>query len=283
MRAKIWLLGIALAGLTAAAAPARADVWTKSFRFNGKPEFTLNTNEGRVTIVAGNQPGITARVTTTGWKIGPEVKISAQQTGNTANIEIHVPRQIFHFFGTMHGLNVELDVPSAADLDIHTGDGRISCDPVSGNVRLDTGDGSVTLSGGSGARQLHSGDGAIEASGLDGTLNASTGDGHIRVSGRFNSLQLRTGDGSVEAEAQAGSKISTGWSVNTGDGSIRLRLPANFAAYLYAHTGDGRVSLDFPVTVSGVINRSRVNGEINGGGGSLRLHTGDGSIRIEKF
>jgi DUF4097 and DUF4098 domain-containing protein YvlB len=283
MRAKIWLLGMALAGLTAAAAPARADVWTKSFSFNGKPEFTLNTSEGRVTIVSRNQPGITAHVTATGWKIGQEVKISAQQTGNAADIEIHTPHWNFHFFGSSRNIAIELDVPNSADLDIHTGDGRITCDPVTGNVRLDTGDGSITVTGGSGALRMHSGDGAIEASGLDGTLDASTGDGHIRVSGRFDSLQLRTGDGSVEAGASAGSKIGTGWSVNTGDGSIRLRLPSNFAAYLYAHTGDGEISLDFPVTVSGVINRTTVNGEINGGGGSLRLRTGDGSIHIEKF
>ncbi len=283
MRAKIWLAGIVLVGAAGVAAPARADVWSKSFSFTGRPQFTLNTNEGRVTIVSRNQPGITAQVTTNGWKIGPEVKISAQQTGNAVDVEIHTPHWNFHFFGPSQNIAIELDVPSSADLDIHTGDGRISCDPVTGNVRLDTGDGAISVTGGSGALQMHSGDGAIEASGLDGTLDASTGDGHIHVSGRFDALQLQTGDGSVEAAASAGSKIGTGWSVNTGDGSIRLRLPANFAAYLYAHTGDGKISLDFPVTVSGVLNRTTVNGEINGGGGSLRLRTGDGSIHIEKF
>jgi DUF4097 and DUF4098 domain-containing protein YvlB len=96
-----------------------------------------------------------------------------------------------------------------------------------------------------------SGDGSIEADSIDGVFEAKTGDGHIRVSGRWDRLDLQTQDGSVEADARAGSKMSGSWRVSTGDGHVTLRLPENFAADLDAHTGDGKITVDFPVTMSG--------------------------------
>ena len=46
------------------------------------------------------------------------------------------------------------------------------------------------------------------------------------------------------------------------------------------NTGDGQVSVDLPVTVSGPVKRSHVRGTLNGGGGSLTVRTGDGAGAI---
>ena len=282
MRANFCLAGIALAALAGLVAPARADVWSKSFPLTGKPQLTLHAGDGTVTILARDQNQIDAHVTTTGWRIGSQVKIDEQQTGNAVEITIRVPHFNFNFFPRERSIHVELDVPRHADLNIYSGDGAISCDPVSGTIVLDSGDGAISAQGLSGTLRLHSGDGSIQALGLDGSVDASSGDGRIVVHGRFDSLDLHSGDGSIEAEASPGSKIATSWSVHTGDGSIHLLLPADFAADLDAHTGDGRITLDFPVTVSGALNRSAVRGKLNGGGGQLLLRSGDGSIHIEK-
>ena len=59
--------------------------------------------------------------------------------------------------------------------------------------------------------------------------------------------------------------------------------PQDLAAELYAHTGDGHVTFDYPVTVSGSIDRSRIHGTLNGGGPQLEISSGDGSIRIAKY
>jgi hypothetical protein len=37
------------------------------------------------------------------------------------------------------------------------------------------------------------------------------------------------------------------------------------------------------LTVAGRVSRSKVHGQLNGGGPALVLHSGDGSIRIERF
>lgn len=283
MRGNYWLAIIALLALVSVAAPARADVWSKSYPLTGKPQLTIRAGEGSVTIVPGSRNQIDARVVTRGWRIGSDVKIEQRQTGNTVEIDVRVPHLVFHFFSGNHNLRVELSVPPSADLTIHTGDGSIRCGAVSGDILLDSGDGSISASGLSGNVRLHSGDGSIDASTTGGSLSARSGDGHIAVRGRFNSLNLHSGDGSIQASASAGSTISApGWSVHTGDGSIRLTLPADFAADLDAHTGDGRITVGFPVTVSGTLNRSRIRGKLNSGGAPLVLRSGDGSIHIEK-
>ena len=70
---------------------------------------------------------------------------------------------------------------------------------------------------------------------------------------------------------------------HTSDGGVEVRLPQDFAAELYAHTGDGHIHLDMPVTVNGSVERSRIRGKLNGGGPLLEITTGDGSIRIGKY
>lgn len=282
MRHNLCFAAIALAAIAGLAAPASADVWSKSYSLTGKPQLTVDAGDGSVTIVTRNQNQIDAHITTRGWKIGSDVKIEQHQTGNTVEINIRIPHGFFNFFPREHQVRVELAVPRSADLNIHTGDGSISCDAVSGAVDLDSGDGSISAQGLSGSVRLHSGDGSIQASGVDGSLVATSGDGRIAVRGRFDSLRLRSGDGSIHANASTGSRIASSWSVRTGDGSIRLTLPAKFSANLDAHTGDGRITVGFPVTVSGSLSRSTFRGKLGGGGGQLYLRSGDGSIHIEK-
>jgi DUF4097 and DUF4098 domain-containing protein YvlB len=275
-------VAVTLVVIAGFAAPARADVWSKSYPLTGKPQLTVDAGDGSVTIVSRDQQQIDAHLTTTGWRIGSDVKVEQHQTGNAIEIDIRIPHTVFNFFPHEHNVHLELDVPRAADLNIHTGDGSITCDPVSGAVTLDSGDGSISAQGLSGTVRLHSGDGSIQAQSIDGALDASSGDGRITVRGRFDSLQLHSGDGSIEADASAGSRVSSPWSVRTGDGSIHVGLPANFAADLDVHTGDGRVTMDFPVTVSGVLNRSTIRGKLGAGGGPFMIRSGDGSIHIEK-
>jgi hypothetical protein len=73
-----------------------------------------------------------------------------------------------------------------------------------------------------------------------------------------------------------------GWTLMTRDGNIVLRVPANFSAELDAHSGDGRVTVDFPVTINGSMQESSIRGRLNGGGQALELRTGDGNISLRK-
>jgi len=177
-------------------------------------------------------------------------------------------------------VEVVLRVPQASDLDVRTGDGSINARGVSGRVQLKTGDGSIGADALQGDIHLHTGDGSIRGTGLSGRLTANTGDGSMNVRGRFEGLDLRTGDGGIEAAVEAGSKVASAWSISSGDGGVTLRLPPDLGAELEAQTGDGGIHLDSPVAVKGTVSENRVRGQLGAGGPPLRVHTGDGGIRL---
>jgi DUF4097 and DUF4098 domain-containing protein YvlB len=269
----------------AAAFPAHAEDWSKSYKLTGRPNLRVITNDGHVDLYASSSNQIDAHVTTTGWPIGNDgVRISESQNGNEVDLEVHVPTFHFSFGWNNRSVRIELNVPREADFDVETGDGSVTSQAFHGQLRISTGDGNIDADGLSGQVRLHSGDGHIHASGLDGELRADSGDGRIDVAGRFDTLSLESGDGSVTAEAENGSKIANDWSVRSGDGSVTLRLPDGLNADLDAHTGDGHITLEnFSITTTGEISGSTIHGKIGAGGPPLLVHTGDGSIHISKI
>lgn len=289
---RLCLTAFAIAGLVfatlAVASVARAEDWSKTYKLTGRPNLRVITNDGHVDLYTSDNGQIDAHVTTTGWAIAKsggdrEVKITESQTGNEVTLEVHVPSFHFSFGWNNRGVRIELHVPRDADFDVETGDGSVTSQAFSGNLRISTGDGNIDAHGLKGEVRLHSGDGHIDAEDFDGALHADSGDGRITVRGRFDKLTLESGDGSVNAEAASGSKIQDGWSLRSGDGSVTVRLPDGLNADLDAHTGDGSITLDFPVTVSGSLSRTTIRGKIGSGGPPLMVRTGDGSIHIEKM
>jgi len=250
--------------LVISAIAAHADQWNKDYSVAGTPELRVDSGDGSIVVKSWDRSAISARVTTEGYKIGPgHVRIDEHQEGNNVQISVHEPHMVMFSF-SRHTIRIELMVPRQTNLDLHSGDGHIELEQVRGTMRLDTGDGH------------------IEARSLDGSLRARTSDGAIRVQGRFDNLELHTGDGHVEAQVAAGSRMNSGWSVSTSDGSVNLHLPGEFAADLDARTGDGHITLDFPVTVSGSFGQNKIRGKMNGGGQVLEIRTSDGNITLER-
>jgi DUF4097 and DUF4098 domain-containing protein YvlB len=247
-----------------AALSVHAEEWRKTFPASGTPDIQVDANDAEIRVSAADRHDIEAVVTTQGWKIGPgDVSVADRQTGSRVELKVQTPstRGIgWH----NRSVRIELSVPRQADLNLHTGDGNIRLRDVQGNLRLD------------------SGDGEIEAIAVEGPLKADTSDGNIRIEGVFSSLDVRSGDGNISAEAKSGSKMTSGWVLRTGDGNVQLRVPSDFAADLDAHTGDGEVSVDVPVTMEGSFRESTVRGKMNGGGQPLELRSGDGNITVAK-
>ncbi len=243
---------------------ASAGQWSKTYDVSAKPELKASTGDGDVRLDVWDQPRIEARLDFVGYEMGKDFQVVESQTGNRVSIEIRFPTHLGLHVGR-RSLTLTLKVPRESALDLTSGDGNLAVTGVKGDMRM------------------HTGDGRIEAKSLDGRLVASTGDGTIDVDGRFDVLDVHTGDGSVDAAASPGSAVASAWSVRTGDGSVTLRLPGDFKANLDAHTGDGHLTLNLPITMSGSVDRSHVQGTLNGGGGLLTVRTGDGSIRIDRY
>jgi hypothetical protein len=265
--------------------PVRAmtsDHWERTYPIAGRADLHVLTDDGNVRVQTWGRRDAAIRITTTGWRIGERgVRIEQHQDGDRVQLDVRTPRWEVDFGLVIRSLRIEVWVPEASDLTLETGDGDVTVPAVRGRLTVRTGDGAIRVDGARGDLHLRSGDGRIVGSGLDGALDAQTADGALRVAGRFERLTLGSGDGGIVAEAMPGSRLASGWSVTTGDGRVTLRVPADLRADIDAHTGDGAIDIDLPLTVSGSLSRRDVRGRLNGGGPPLRLRSGDGSIRIE--
>lgn len=248
-----------------AASPAAADVWTKTYTITGKPDLRVDTSDANINVETWDQNTIEARVTTQRYKIGENgIHIEDHQSGDSVEIEVRFPH---------HGISIDWG-QHRVDVEIHM--------PREGKVNLRTGDGKIELTGLKGEMDLHTGDGSVNLDTVDGKLHGTTGDGRIRANGRFDALDLKTGDGSIEARVAGGSSLNTGWRLETGDGSVTLDVPGDFAADVDLHTSDGHIDLEIPVTTTGSMREHEIRGKMNGGGNLLMIHTGDGSIHLRK-
>ena len=167
-----------------------------------------------------------------------------------------------------------------ADVEVSTGDGDVELEALAGTVDVGTGDGDVTLRGGRGDIRLHTGDGSVTGRGLDGSVEVSTGDGNVDITGRFDGVTASTGDGELTANAASGSRMLQPWHLESQDGSITLGVPRDLAAHIDASTGDGTVRSSIPLSR---VESSRMVGDLNGGGPSILLRTGDGSIQLDQL
>jgi len=257
MRSRLFVLAMFLAS---AVIPCSAANWQKTFTVTGRPMVRVETNDANVRVSGSDSHDVQVRVAATGYT-ADHVRISDRQNGDRVEIEVHVRHRVV--IGFSRSVKIELSVPRESDLEIHSGDGRLEVLDVKGNTRLDTHDGQIRVSG------------------AEGSLNASSGDGSIEAAGRFDALDVQTTDGRLRVSAQSGSRISgSGWNLSTHDGRVDVLVPEKLAADLDAETRDGHVTVDIPVEVAGQFGASRVRGKLNGGGPTLRIRTGDGSIHV---
>jgi hypothetical protein len=61
---------------------------------------------------------------------------------------------------------------------------------------------------------------------------------------------------------------------------VTLNLPPDAAYTLNAQTGSGSISTAQPLTVQGQVRRNHLTGTVRGGGNTVSVRTGSGSIDI---
>jgi hypothetical protein len=298
--ARLAMAGAALLAAVILTPRARAEEWTKSYSVSGRAQVRVETNDGSVNISTSDSKQVEFLVDYEGFELNKNLHVDSRQDGDSVQLNARTLGHWGFSWGKGRRIRIEVRMPKDADLQIdtgdgsvntqsitgrvkiHTGDGSVRAQAVNGDVDIDTGDGSITLEGAKGDIRLRTGDGHIDARDLDGKVDATSGDGHIKLAGRLDALNIKTGDGGIDARLQPGSKIASSWSIRTGDGSVDIVLPADLQANIDASTSDGHISLGIPVTVEGTFSNSQIHGKMNGGGQSLTIHTGDGSIRLSK-
>jgi DUF4097 and DUF4098 domain-containing protein YvlB len=260
----------------------------KRFTITGNPEVKLTTFDGAIEIRSATDA---RTVLVEVEKRGPtqeaidELKIETTQDGNRIAVEVKRPQRDVMAFGFGHispTAKLIVTMPRDGNVIARSGDGSIRIDGIRGKLDLRTGDGSIRASEIGGQLSMATGDGSVTIDNADGDLDVDTGDGSVSIAGKLGIVKVHTGDGAITFRAEQGTTMKDDWSMVTGDGSVALYLPSDFAAQLDAHTGDGAIRNDLKIdSKSGVDERRTLRGTLGAGGRTLRIRTGDGGIRLK--
>jgi DUF4097 and DUF4098 domain-containing protein YvlB len=128
---------------------------------------------------------------------------------------------------------------------------------------------------------VESSNGAIAVTGTQGNAHLKSSNGRITVAGLAGSLQAETSNGAIDAEL---TDLASGdLSLESSNGGVAVRLPRDARFSVDAATSNGSVRSDFPVEGGQAGKRSRLKGEVNGGGSRLYIRTSNGSVNIRSL
>ncbi len=165
------------------------------------------------------------------------------------------------------------------ELVIDVGSGGVEVNGAEGEVSIDTGSGGVDVMKVSGDRLLvDTGSGHVSAADVDvRRLSVDTGSGGVDLGMvRAREILVDTGSGGVDLDV-ASDLESLG--VDTGSGSVRVRLPQTVGATVSIETGSGGIRSDFPIEVTQK-DRDSLHGRIGDGHGRIVIETGSGTVRL---
>jgi len=274
---------------------------TRSFKVTGRPDVVLDTFDGSVEVHSWDRDEVEVEIEKRAMEqdLIDQITIDVEQEGNRVVVRVKGPadRERGALTIGMHispSARLRVAIPRAANLDVRSGDGSISVEEVGGRIVLATEDGRVTAARLSGDIHVRTFDGSIRFERVSGRLDVETNDGSIGIQGAPSALHVKTGDGSIRVRVDADAAMVADWDVTTGDGTVVLTLPASFDAEVDAETSDGVVRSSHPSLRDDTGDRRRavdrddrrerrrtLRATMGAGGKTIRVRTGDGSIRFE--
>ncbi len=253
-----------LVGATAGAQARDAREWLedcRSGRWGGDDARACDVREvtiparGRVVVDGGDNGGVTV----TGWDRN-EIRVVARlqaQADRDADARALLDGLRVETDGTIRAsgprqrsreswsVSFDVYVPRRTDLSLDTQNGGVRIFDVEGAVRFSAVNGGVVLDD------------------LAGDVRGETQNGGVTVTLAGNRWR------------------GAGLDVRTQNGGVRLSIPSGYDAQLETGTVNGRFDIDFPMTVSGRIDRT-IRTQLGAGGPTIRVRTTNGSVSVRR-
>ena len=269
-----------------------ADSVERTFSIAARPAVMIKNVDGRTLVSAGAQQSVQVRAVKEVFRAksreeaqraAAEVHVRIEQIASRIEVETVYPKNWFPF-GTRPSVEVHIEVtmPASGDLEARSIDGPMHVEGINGRIVVSTVDGDLTVRRCTGNIEARSVDGRLLLEDSGETVKARTVDGNITITGLLKNLEVSTTDGDLDITIEDGSRIEAEWEIRSTDGDIVLRMPEGFSADLDIQTGDGRITNQHAVVISGDVSGRRLKGRMNSGGGLLQIRTSDGDVAISK-
>ncbi len=124
--------------------------------------------------------------------------------------------------------------------------------------------------------------GGIDASDINGTLRAETMNGGIRLARVAGDVSGTTTNGGVHVELMGFSWQGRELDLRTTNGGVTVSMPERYSAHVKAETVNGRVNSEFPLTVTGNLNRRDIDANVGSGGPLIHISTVNGGVNLRR-
>jgi DUF4097 and DUF4098 domain-containing protein YvlB len=302
--------------LTAAALAVSASIATaridrtveKTFPVTGTGSLKVDTQGGEIRITPSSdsvvkitvKQKIRANTDAEADELLKKLELVLEQNGNDVVAPAKYERQPAGFrWGSWPPVNVDfvISMPAAFATDLHTSGGPITVGDVNGKVKARTSGGPIALgrigapvdartSGGpitlaeaKGDVNLDTSGGNISVGKVEGAADLSTSGGGIKIESVVNTLRAHTSGGSIRAGILG--PLKDDCELSTSGGGVRVTVDKAAAFKLDASTSGGDVDAEgLTLTLEKGRGRSRLAGNVNGGGPLLKLRTSGGDIEV---
>lgn len=123
--------------------------------------------------------------------------------------------------------------------------------------------------------------GGIAIQDFRGTATFQARNGGVSLTDVGGDIRGETTNGGLDIRLSGDRWEGAGLDVETRNGGVRMLVPERYSAELETRTVNGRIRVDFPVTITGSMDRG-LRTTLGSGGARVRAVTHNGGVRIER-
>lgn len=224
----------------------------ETFTVGARPTIRIHNDDGNVRVVPGEPGQVNVRADT---DLSPDPgpgpggspgRFSAEQNGDTINIDASAGGGPFWFARRDGGTHLVLRVPPESSLDLELNNGDIHLEGVTGEIRTDVDDGNVRL-------------------------DATTVSDH-------SSIEVDNGNVDIIGKIPPDTELD----ITVNNGYVQLTIPRDSDAQLEASTDSGSISVDdLPIAVTREGSRATAFGSLTSDPtGRIEIEVDNGSISL---
>jgi hypothetical protein len=189
-------------------------------------------------------------------------------------------------------VSYKLIVPKRLEAKLRTSGGHLDLADLEGDMDISTSGGHITVQNLSGTLKARTSGGHIELLDLEGEIDANTSGGHIKLTNAQGMFKLRTSGGNIDVENVDGelsastsgghvkavmNSVNGDLSLRTSGGNVSLQMPGTTPADLELRGSNVVANLQ---NFNGQQSKSKIEGQINGGGYKIEMKTSGGTARL---
>lgn len=283
----------------------------RTFQVSEDGHLLITTSGGDIKVVTGASDSVHVRATQVfhgaddaeeAEEVAEDLEFSITQDGDTITAHAKYHKSVSGWFSWgKNGVAVSFTVTvpehfniktstSGGDIavanitgrvDVRTSGGDIELGRVQGNVDAVTSGGDIQVREGRGQIKVVTSGGDIRVERAEGDVRASTSGGNVHIEYVQGTVNASTSGGNVSARFAA--QLMGEATLSTSGGNVTAWLPDEASVFLDASTSGGWVKTKgVGVEVQkGGQGKSKLVGNVNGGGERLKLRTSGGDIRVE--